>query len=41
MAAKGRERFTDQFRAETMVRRITEVYDQELARLPAKGRNSE
>ena len=30
MAARGRELFTEQFRAETMVRRIVEVYEGEL-----------
>ena len=33
----GREIFTDRFRAETMVRRIAEVYEEELAR--AAGRD--
>ena len=32
MALRGRELFTDQFRAETMVRRIVEVYEEELTR---------
>jgi glycosyltransferase involved in cell wall biosynthesis len=32
MALKGRELFLDQFRAETMVRRIADVYEEELAR---------
>jgi len=32
MAQKGRELFTEQFRTETMVRRIIEVYEEELAR---------
>jgi glycosyltransferase involved in cell wall biosynthesis len=36
MALKGRELFLDQFRAETMVRRIADVYEEELTRaLPA------
>lgn len=33
MARRGRELFTDQFRAETMVRRIADVYAEELARI--------
>jgi len=32
MALRGRELFTDQFRAETMVRRIAELYEEELRR---------
>ena len=32
MARRGRELFTEQFRAETMVERICDVYEQELAR---------
>ena len=32
MALRGRELFTDRFRAETMVRRIAEVYEEELAK---------
>ena len=32
MALKGRELFLDQFRAETMVRRIADVYEEELGR---------
>ena len=32
MAQKGRDLFTEQFRTETMVRRIVEVYEEELAR---------
>ena len=32
MAAKGRELFLDQFRAETMVRRIAALYTEELSR---------
>jgi len=32
MAQRGRELFTDQFRTETMVRRIVEVYSEELER---------
>ena len=31
MAEKGRELFTSQFQAETMVQRIVEVYEEELA----------
>jgi len=32
MARRGREMFTEQFRAETMVRHIVEVYEEELAK---------
>lgn len=35
MALRGRELFADQFRAETMVRRIAEVYREELAKAKA------
>ncbi len=35
MALKGRELFLDQFRAETMVRRIADVYEEELTRAQA------
>ena len=37
MALEGRRRFTGQFRAETMVRRIVEVYDEELQRVAEGG----
>jgi len=37
MARRGRDLFSDQFRAETMVRRIVEVYRQELDRLGTHG----
>ncbi len=33
MAKRGRELFTDQFRAETMVARIVELYEEELGRI--------
>jgi glycosyltransferase involved in cell wall biosynthesis len=42
LALRGRERFTDRFRAETMVRRIKEVYATELdrkRRRPPRGDN--
>jgi glycosyltransferase involved in cell wall biosynthesis len=41
MALKGRELFLDQFRAETMVRRIAEVYGEELSHARAAGRAAE
>jgi glycosyltransferase involved in cell wall biosynthesis len=38
MALKGRELFLDQFRAETMVRRIADVYEEELVRAQVADR---
>jgi len=36
LALRGRELFADQFRAETMVRRIAEVYREELSKAPLR-----
>ncbi len=38
MGAEGRRRFTEQFRYQTMTRRIREVYARVLSKVPASGR---